>query len=216
MKVLASTKSVTVEQNLPLGNRGRWLSWERDFDFLPGQIVGVTDDPERPLRWYSLASGNQDPWASILFTPVEAGELSPILSRLLPGDRLWVTAPQGSFLDKKNKAVWVATGTGIAPFLSMARSGFAGSRVLIQGARYLDDLYFREEWQKHLGENYIACCTREHGVFNGRVTRYLETQRWATDTPFFLCGSSEMVVAVRDLLISQGIPFSQIFAEVYF
>ncbi|NNM66757.1 MAG: oxidoreductase [Spirochaetales bacterium] len=216
MKVPASTKSVMVCQNLPRGKRGRWLSWERDFDFLPGQIVGVTDDPNRPPRWYSLASGNKDSWASILFTPVDSGELSPILSRLVPGDRIWITPPQGSFLDKKKQAVWVATGTGVAPFLAMARSGFAGTRVLVQGARYLEDLYFREEWQKRLGKNYIACCTREQGVFDGRVTRYLESQKWPMDTHFFLCGSSEMVVDARDLLISQGIPFSQIVAEVYF
>jgi ferredoxin--NADP+ reductase len=33
---------------------------------------------------------------------------------------------------------------------------------------------------------------------------------------YYLCGSAEMVVDVRDILIAKGIPYEQIFAEIYF
>ncbi|HNY09519.1 MAG TPA: hypothetical protein PKO42_06475, partial [Tenuifilaceae bacterium] len=67
--------------------------------------------------------------------------------------------------------------------------------------------------------NYIQCCSRcmpgSHYV--GRVTSYL--LQWDELDPnrnYYLCGSTEMVVETRSLLISRGVPPDRINAEIYF
>jgi ferredoxin--NADP+ reductase len=37
-----------------------------------------------------------------------------------------------------------------------------------------------------------------------------------TDENYYLCGSSEMVVETRDILVDKGVPFGNIIAEIYF
>jgi len=92
-------------------------------------------------------------------------------------------------------------------------------KVLIHGVSYLNQFYFEEELGWALGTNYIRCCSRETAdhVFAGRVTDYLlKTNNFPKDYKYYLCGKSLMVVDVRDLLISKGIPYDHIFAEIYF
>jgi len=70
-----------------------------------------------------------------------------------------------------------------------------------------------------MGDHYIRCCSREKSgsTFPGRVTDYL-TEAGISDpgVNYYLCGRTSMVVETRDLLISKGIPFNKIFAEIYF
>lgn len=210
---------VTVCENRQLGP-GFWLSWERNFSFHPGQVVGLTLEPQQAVRWYSLASGTQDVWASVLYTEVEGGELTPSLAKLKPGDKIYITPPQGMF-SFPSRYVGIATGTGIAPFLSAQKSGNLGLVQLYQGSRFLEGLYFHELWESLLGERYIPCCSREKNsniTFN-RVTEALRQssgQLGGPQTAFRVCGSAEMVVEARDVLIEKGVPFRQIVSEVYF
>jgi ferredoxin--NADP+ reductase len=54
-------------------------------------------------------------------------------------------------------------------------------------------------------------------VFPGRITKYLEEiKELPTDINYYLCGKALMVVEVRDLLISRGVPYENILAEIYF
>jgi ferredoxin--NADP+ reductase len=69
------------------------------------------------------------------------------------------------------------------------------------------------------GSNYIRCCTGEtsEDVYHDRVTRYLAEH--AVPDPglkYYICGSAEMVVETRDILIEKGIPFDRIISEIYF
>jgi ferredoxin/flavodoxin---NADP+ reductase len=73
--------------------------------------------------------------------------------------------------------------------------------------------------KKELGDRYIACCSRciNFDGFMGRVTQFLE--QWSGIDPakkHYLCGSAEMVVDTRDVLIARGVPFGQIEAEIFF
>ena len=55
------------------------------------------------------------------------------------------------------------------------------------------------------------------GVYHGRVTRYLaEEESLDPELNYYLCGSAEMVVDTRDVLIRKGIPFNRIVSEIYF
>lgn len=194
------------------------ISVKRDSDFLPGQVVKVGINREKPPRIYSICSGNQEEKLRILFNIKEDGYLTPKLAGYIPGDKLLVSKPYGSFPGTDDPAWLIATGTGIAPFYSMFRSGMAENKTLIHGVRYLNQFYFEDELDWTLGKNYIRCCSQESScdVFPGRVTDYLKTVSHFPEVKYYLCGKELMVVEVRDFLIKKGIPFENILAEIYF
>ncbi len=195
------------------------LTFPRQGDFRPGQVLAVTVDRELPARLFSICSGTGDAEVSILFDIRHGGLLSPRLATLRAGDRLFVSAPFGSFMDRPGPAWWIAAGTGIAPFRAMLRSGPVHDKHLVHGGRTADRFFFAEELQAKLGDRYRRCCSRESGpgLHRGRLTG------WLRDRPtlppqalYYLCGSAEMVVEVRDILIGRGITIDKIMSEIYF
>lgn len=130
-----------------------------------------------------------------------------------------MSKPYGGFIGDKRPAFWIATGTGIAPFYSMFRSGMENSKTLIHGVRKHNQFYFEDELEWALGNKYIRCCSQEQScdVIHGRVTDYLKMrEKLPTDQKYYICGKALMVVEVRDLLIEKGIPYENIIAEIYF
>jgi len=210
---------VIITENQEISPGVHLISWKRKHDFIPGQVVKITLDPAIPPRIYSVCSGNNDPEISVLFNIKEDGVLTPNLSAVIPGMKIWATKPYGSFKDGKKPAWWIATGTGIAPFYSMFRSGISENKTLIHGVRKLDQFYFEDELEWAMGDRYVRCCSHEQScnVFPGRITKYLEEIKGLpTDINYYLCGKAIMVVEVRDLLISRGVPYESILAEIYF
>ena len=211
--------TVKVIENIELSSGVFLISWMNNSPFIPGQVVKVAIDRVQPPRIYSVCSSNSEDKTSVLFNIKEDGYLTPRLAKAVHGDELLVSRPYGSFHGDHSPAWWIATGTGISPFYSMFQSGLSDNKVLIHGVRYLNQFYFEEELEWALGKNYIRCCSGETSeqVFHGRVTDYLlETNNFPKDYKYYLCGKSLMVVDVRDLLISKGIPYDRIFAEIYF
>lgn len=195
------------------------LSFTKDFDFIPGQVVAIHVEEEGKPRLYSIASGTQDDNIEILFDEKKNGELTPFLSRLNIGDYIWVSAPFGRFHCDDEEAWWIASGTGVAPYVSMLRSGMTADKKLIHGGRYDENFYFQDVVEDILGENYIRCNSKQEDTkyFKGRLTRWLTEQPVLPEgINYYLCGSAEMVVDVRDLLISRGVPFRNIISETYF
>ena len=194
------------------------ISINRDYSFSPGQVVKIGINKEKPPRIYSICSGNHEKEMRILFNIKEDGFLTPKMAALIPGDKIFVSKPYGSFLGTAGPAWLIATGTGIAPFYSMYRSGLEKNKTIIHGVSYLNQFYFEDELEWVFGENYIRCCSRESScnVFPGRVTDYLKTVSDFPDVKYYVCGKALMVVEVRDLLIAGGVPFENILAEIYF
>ncbi len=210
---------VKVTQNTPIGTNAWLLIFPRIFDFVAGQVIGITLNDKDEPRLYSIASGINHNKIWILYTLKPDGLLTPPLSKISKGQVIYITKPFGNFICREDKAVWIATGTGIAPFSSMIFSGQEHYKKLIHGSRYKDGLYFREFFAEKMGDNYQPCCSREYegNFFSGRVTDYILAQESLdTDIPYYLCGVAEMVVDVRDLLISRGVPFNRIMAEIFF
>jgi ferredoxin/flavodoxin---NADP+ reductase len=194
------------------------ISFLRDFDFLPGQVLKIAINYNHPPRIYSICSGNRENEVRILFNIKDDGFLTPKLAAMIPGDKILVSKPYGSFLGTNEKAWWIATGTGIAPFYSMLKSGLSANKKLIHGVRYLNQFYFEDELESELNENYVRCCSGESScnTIPGRVTDYLNEIEILPDVKYYICGQALMVVEVRDLLIKKGIRFENIMAEIYF
>jgi len=212
-------QAVTIISNTEIAPNAFLLSFERGFSFRAGQVLGLALSPNDDARLYSIASGENDKNIDILYNIKPGGKLTPSLAALNPSDTLWITVPFGSYAGSAEPAYWIAAGTGIAPFRSMARSGLAKGKTLLHGGRSLDLFYFDKELSETSGANYIKCCSHHHGdgVFHGRVTRFLEeADNLPTDQKYYLCGSAEMVVDCREILIAKGIPYNNIVAEIYF
>ncbi len=195
------------------------FGFRRDFDFIAGQVVGIALEENGPRRLYSICSGEDEAQVKILYNVIDEGYLTPRLSDLESGDTIWITEPRGEFTDNPDPAVWIATGTGIAPFYSMIKSGLSQNKILIHGNRFLEQFHFYDEFETVLGDNYIRCCSGEQDerVYHGRVTAFIEEEAELDPSlKYYLCGNAEMVVETRDILIQKGIPFHQIISEIYF
>jgi ferredoxin--NADP+ reductase len=195
------------------------LEFERFFEFEAGQIIRLAWEEEGNPRLYSIASGERDPMVQILFNVVGDGLLTPLLSGLKRGDELFTSKPFGRFTGTDGPAWWIAAGTGIAPFMSMFRTGQHHNKTLIHGGRHPGGFYYRDELSPVLGDRYIPCCSRcsGEGVYPGRITDYLRQLPALPQEPlYYLCGSAEMVVETRELLISRGVAFTGIVSEIYF
>lgn len=196
------------------------LSFTRKFGFIPGQVVALsTVDNDPAPRIYSICSGRDEGVLSILFNVIPGGKLTNQLVNLKKGDTIFCSDPYGSFFGDMSPAYWIASGTGIAPYISMSRSGMADNKIVVHGGRSIDSFYFQDELKRIFQSRYVRCSSTEkgEGVFEGRLTRYLEqSDNLDPAYRYYLCGSAEMVVEARDILIKRGIPYHMILSEIYF
>lgn len=195
------------------------LSFNRSFSFFAGQVIAIDLVPNGAPRLYSIASGEKDPLIEIIFDVRPHGYLTPQLANLKPGDILFASEAFGEFRTTPGRGVWIAAGTGIAPFVSMARTQLTSSKILVHGGRRDENFYYSELFEASFGNNYVRCCSQQQDTryIKGRLTEWLRTQNNPDPhARYFLCGPAEMVVEVRDILISKNIPFNNIISETYF
>ncbi len=210
---------VEIIENKLLKKDVHFLKIVKKFDFKPGQVIAVASTPNDEPRLYSIASGKNKNYLGILFDIKHDGYLTPQLATLKTGDTIYISEPFGKFLCEQKPAMWIATGTGIAPFISLTESDNYQNTTLVHGARTLDSFFFEDLFVKSLKDNYKRFCTTEEGegIYHGRLTTYLKQQNnLPADYKYYLCGNSQMIIDVREILIEKGVPFDHIIAEIYF
>ena len=189
------------------------------FRFKAGQHVSLSIKGDYQSREYSIYSGENDDNLQVLVKEVEGGYFSPKLKNLKPGDLLEVHGPFGRFgLDEKNKDshkhVFIASGTGIAPFHSIIKSNPGLDYQLIHGVRYQIEGYEKKSYPP---ERYTLCTSREKtGNYQGRLTGFLKEARFEKHSLFYLCGNSEMIFDAMEILKEKGFDRESIRVEVYF
>ena len=184
-------------------------------------------------RAYSIASSSVErEHLEFYITLVRSGALTPRLFALGPGDRLWL-GPKitGAFtIDKAPEdrdLVLVATGTGLAPYMSMLRTVLADSPdrrfVVVLGARHSWDLGYHAELatMARLSSNfgYLPIISRPDeepvpwrgstgyviDLFrNGAVAAALGSTPTPDSVGVFLCGNPAMVEDMVDHLGGSG------------
>jgi NAD(P)H-flavin reductase len=201
-----SSKTVELELSRPSG-----------FSYQPGQRIRFINDSGE--RDYSLLSTPDRPSLKLCVRSVETGHFSPLLEKADIGTRFQVTGPHGHFLFQPSPrpAVFVATGTGIAPFYAFCSAG-AVPQALIHGVKRPQDLYYENEFRSR-ADNYIACVSREKNPlregFHGRVSDYIDRHLEPKAYDFYLCGRREMIRDVI-LLVDDNFPGSYIFTEIFY
>lgn len=190
--------------------------------------------PRLIRRAYSIASSaRQREYLEFLLVLVESGKLTPKLWGIEPGGRIWMDDKvSGRFtldpVPPDKDVVMVATGTGIAPFISMLRTYADEPRwrraVVINGVRYAADLAYRDELEALARDNpcvtYIPVVSREPvGLpggwtgLRGHVQQVLEPRTYESlvgaalapsECHVMLCGNPNMIVSVQRLLEAGG------------
>jgi ferredoxin--NADP+ reductase len=220
------------------------------FAFTPGQfaVLGLLGgEPRVPeasaedhpseadkliRRAYSIASSSVERrYVEFYLTLIVSGQLSPRLFALKHGSRLFL-GPKASgvfTLDRVpafKSVILVATGTGLAPYISMLRTMLVNDThrrfVVLHGARYSWDLGYRGELESlaRLRPNfiYIPSITRpdEDPSFRGQagrvqvlleqgvIEREANVRLDPAQVDVFLCGNPDMVSAVKTLLEARG------------
>lgn len=120
------------------------LATEEYKETKPGKMI---------KRAYSIASSSTQDYVEFYITVVHSGSLTPRIFSLEIGDKIWMgKKATGMFtldqVDDEKNVVLIATGTGIAPYMSMLRSNALhrkGKIMIIHGAANSWDLGYQSE-----------------------------------------------------------------------
>ena len=187
--------------------------------FLPGQYVNVSVPGTDQTRSYSFSSAPGETALSFLVRDIPLGVMSSFLrDRAAPGMPVTVAGPAGGFYlrDIVRPALFLAGGTGLAPFLSMlakiAPTGCAHPVHLIYGVTNDEDLVAVDRLEAFAeqipGFTFTCCVAADASEYprKGYVTAHIDPAHLnGGDVDIYLCGPPPMVEAVRGWLDRQGI-----------
>jgi CDP-4-dehydro-6-deoxyglucose reductase len=202
------------------------------FDFIPGQFVSLSETlkGKKVTRAYSICSLPKANTFEIVLNLVHDGMFSPYLFSLKPGDHVEMKGPHGMFVMRNpvNDSIFVATGTGIAPFRPMLQHTLPRHPekkfVLVFGVRYEHGFMYKQEFEEmerqYPNFKFIATVTRPTPQWtgnSGRVQQYVFQEIGdRKDFDVYICGLKEMVNDVRDRCIKElGFDKKQVVYERY-
>ncbi|HYL39816.1 MAG TPA: hypothetical protein VET90_00755, partial [Candidatus Binatus sp.] len=169
---------------------------------------------------------------------VPGGALTPELWRLRAGDRVRIGPPKGLFRladgDPRTHLL-LATGTGIAPLVAMARSLHVSNSpartVVVHGVARAAELAYAAELEAwaaaHPGWSYVPAISRPGDPANvgwsGRVGRLDAVVPAVVDdlrldlgrAVAYLCGNPEMIAGLGHRLVELGLAASAIRSEAF-
>jgi ferredoxin-NADP reductase len=222
--------------------------WIRPDDegtlFEPGQYmtIGVFADGKIVQRPYSVASAPAviaDEGYEMYVRLVPVLRFTTLLWRLPLGHRMRMIGPKGKFMlepDDDRAHLFVSTGTGIAPFLSMTRQLIREGRqrrtIMLHGCSYQDELGYRDELERLQRDGsypmrYVPTISRPDDPRNKGWTGYTGRAEHVVndvcqnegldpdDTVVYLCGNPEMIINVETELLDADYPEFHVKKELY-
>jgi ferredoxin--NADP+ reductase len=222
-----------------------WVRYDGDpVAFEPGQYMttGVIADGKLWQRPYSVASAPRDAGTEgyeLYVRLVPIVRFTTLLWRLEIGHPMRMIGPKGKFMlepDDDRTHLFISTGTGIAPFVSMMRETLAAGAprkaVVLNGVSFADELGYRdlfEDWERSgaYPVRYIPTISRPNDPRNagwtGRTGRaeavvrdvcrdlHLRPER----TVVYICGNPEMILNAESELMDMGFPEFHVKKELY-
>ncbi|ETF02775.1 ferredoxin--NADP reductase [Advenella kashmirensis W13003] len=198
-------------------------------------MIGLPVNGKPLLRAYSIASANYEDHLEFLSIKVPDGPLTSRLQHIKVGDSIIIgRKPTGTllvdYLLPGKRLYMLATGTGLAPFMSLIRDPETYERfdevILVHGVRFVNELcyhdYITNELPKHefLGEmvsqklKYYPTVTREAFRNEGRITALIDSGKLFHDLGVpelnpetdraMICGSPEMLRDLKTALERRG------------
>lgn len=218
---------------------------QEKLNFNPGQYatLAVEQNGRMVQRAYSIVSSPLEDELEFFFELVPEGELTPLLFKGQAGDSLWMRRQaRGLFtldaVSGHSKHLLLCTVTGVAPYVSMARSlarkESSGEPcdqqlIVVQAASRSWEFAYAEELRA-LAErlpwfHYIPAVSRpwEDAGWQGEVGRVDDITRKYLDsfglnpsnTTVYLCGHPQMIENCKGILKRRGFAKESVREEIY-
>lgn len=204
-------------------------------------LVGLQiPEASHPLvRAYSIASANWEEQLTFFSIKIADGALTSLLQHIKVGDEVLISKkPTGTLVLSDllpGKYLYLlATGTGLAPFLSLTKDPEIYERfekiILIHGVRKIEDLAYRDYFEKELAQHeylgnmvtkqliYYPMVSREPFIHEGRITKQIISEQLFKDiglAPFdrerdrvMICGGPYMLKDLVNILKERGLIIS--------
>ncbi len=205
------------------------------LSFKPGQYMLLEvpqADGSFKVKQYSICSPDQQKKAFTLLVKVlPRGIGSDYLKQINPGEQIEFKGPAGVFIMKENARpkFFMATGTGIAPVLSILQSELVKypkvEFYLYWGIKTLPDVYFfdlfKELTRRYPYFTFTICLSREPNLDSlpeehkpyfglGRVQQVLNQHKrnlktHLPDADWYLAGDANIVESLRQHFLAQNL-----------
>ncbi|NRP74495.1 Benzoate 1,2-dioxygenase electron transfer component [Ensifer psoraleae] len=215
------TFAATVAAVVPHNDAAIVLELDADAEapaFLPGQYVNIGVPGSGEHRSYSFSTAPGQQRIGFLIKKIPGGVMSGWLERAETGTKLELTGPLGSFYlrEVERPLLFLAGGTGLAPFLSMlevlARENSQERVHLVYGVTRDLDLVLVDEieaYAKRLANFTCSTVVAEESSSHPRkgwVTQHMPAEALnGGDVDVYLCGPLPMVDAVRTYFDDNGV-----------
>ena len=190
----------------------------RSYRFTAGEFVMIsTVDDDTPNRAYSLTSGPYDDYLEFYSIKVQDGPLTSRLQHASVGDKILVgEKPTGTLilanLELGGHLVMMASGTGIAPFISLLREPetydlFENITVTWTTRLHAEQDCYRD-FLNEMPIEYISTVTQEPAELQGRIQKFMADGTVKIDNPdnqrIMLCGSITFNNDLKDHFTALG------------
>lgn len=186
------------------------------FRFSAGEftMIGIGDNDI--MRAYSITSGPYDEFLEFYSIKVPDGPLTSRLQHIKVGDELEVGHKAVGTLTLANVELGgnlhlMATGTGIAPFISLLRDPATYEAFdtvnVYWSVRNIAELAAYDQFLKEMPIKYMSIVTREKWDNSKRITEYVTSEQLhlsPTNDRVMLCGSMSFNRDMTELLLNRG------------
>ncbi|WP_041185963.1 ferredoxin--NADP reductase [Candidatus Kinetoplastidibacterium galati] len=209
----------------------------RSFRFINGHFVmiGLMLNDRPLMRAYSIASANYEDYLEFLSIKVPNGLLTSKLKQLKTGDEIFVSNKSVGTLVTDNlkpgkRLFLFATGTGLAPFLSIIKDykiyEIFEKVILIHSVRSINELAYKQMIEEQLPNNeligsevkekliYYPTVTRQDFYSNSRITNLINSDEFFNKTGLsnidcktdraMICGSPQALMDISKILDELG------------
>lgn len=209
-----------------------------ELEFVAGQYIQLEappygDNPESIYRAYSLSGKpSEKDHIELIIRLVPGGICTTyVFEHLEEGDEVTFNGPFGEFrlADTDREMVWIAGGSGMAPFWAMIRNmkekGIARKTRYFFGAVQKRDLFYVEELNQLAEEldwfEFIPALSGpaesdqwegETGLITEVVDRHIDD---GSELEAYLCGSPGMIDAAIQVLLDKKIPQERVYFDKF-
>ena len=209
---------------------------QKPMNFDPGMfamISGIEEGTGKMLvaRAFSIASEPNSHDLEFFVVKEHSGHTS-YLTISKPGDRYYVVGPHGQFKyvpQEDTKVLFIAGGTGLAPFMSMIRHikniNAKIDAMLLYSVKFPTEIICKEELEKtcaDLGISLVVTVTRpQDGDQWKGETGHIDSSMISRHAPdvgartAYICGPLAFVKAIKDALTSLNVTNEKIKADVW-
>lgn len=198
-----------------------------NFVFLEGQFIDIIG-PNSVRRSYSIASISSNKEIILLIKRVKGGELSNYwFNEAKSSDLLRIEGPKGTFFlrDRAKPLVFLATGTGIAPIISIldgldSNPDFNQTEniSLFWGNRVQRDFVWKPNFKK-INVDFYPIISRKDDEWKGQVGYVQDVALRVSDSArkvnVYACGASEMINSAKFSFVGAGLSESDFYSDAF-